>query len=240
LVLEILLDLNEQSAADEESLDRVTVEVFDGHILIPSTLHDAGNARRVVAVTLVNLRFQSRLGVPGVDADESFDSAIMSGLHGDEKRPSNARTKICVTVHPDRRVPTRRSVGEVAVTCTKESNVEMHAPNWLPTVVPYGADQTVYLVFDSSGASRSDCPEKRIERDDLETIISDLLTSQFSAPVRVMAFNTLEHWIEDVSNQVAEEIQTRCDIDGYQYPDTSGTLLQAAPAQFSGLTSLNS
>ncbi|MCK1640334.1 hypothetical protein IVA95_22675 [Bradyrhizobium sp. 157] len=92
-------------------------------------------------------------------------------------------------------------------------------PDWLPTVVPYGADQTVYLVFDSSGASHNDCPEKGIERDDVETIISDLLTGQFKAPVRVMAFNTLEHWIEDVSNEVAEEIQTRCDIDGVPVPE---------------------
>ena len=96
--------------------------------------------------------------------------------------------------------------------------MEMHLPKWLPTVVPYGADQTVYLVFDRSGASCNDCPEKGIERDDLETIISDLLTGQFNAPVGVMAFNTLEHWIEDVSSQVAEEIQTRCDIDGVLVP----------------------
>lgn len=89
---------------------------------------------------------------------------------------------------------------------------------WLPTV-PYGADQTVYLVFESFGASRSDCPEKETERDDLETIISDLLTGRFYALVRVMAFNTLEHWIEDVSNQVAQEIQTRCDIDGIPVPE---------------------
>ena len=95
----------------------------------------------------------------------------------------------------------------------------MPMPNWLPTVVPYGADQTVYLVFDSFGASRSDCPEKEIEREDLETTISDLLTGQFNAPVRVMAFNTLEHWIEDVSNQVAEDIQARCDIDGVPVPE---------------------
>jgi hypothetical protein len=87
----------------------------------------------------------------------------------------------------------------------------VHMPNCLLREVPYGADQTVYLVFDSFGASRSDCPEKEIERDDLETIISDLLTGQFNAPVRVMAFNTLEHWIEDVSNQVAEDIQARCE-----------------------------
>jgi hypothetical protein len=95
----------------------------------------------------------------------------------------------------------------------------VHMPNCLLREVPYGADQTVYLVFDSFGASRSDCPEKEIERDDLETIISDLLTGQFNAPVRVMAFNTLEHWIEDVSNQVAEEIQARCDIDSVSVPE---------------------
>ena len=65
----------------------------------------------------------------------------------------------------------------------------------------------------------SDCPEKGIEREDLETIISDLLTAQFNAPVRVMAFNTLEHWIEDVSNHVAEEIQARCDIDSVSVPE---------------------
>ena len=95
----------------------------------------------------------------------------------------------------------------------------VHMQNCLLTGVPYGADQTVYLVFDGSfGASRSDCPEK-IERDDLETTISDLLTGQFNAPVRVMAFNTLEHWIEDVSNQVAEEIQARCDVDGISVPE---------------------
>jgi hypothetical protein len=97
--------------------------------------------------------------------------------------------------------------------------METHKPNWLPTVVPYGADQTVYLVLDGFGTSRSDCPKKEIERDDLETVISDLLIGQFNAPVGVMAFNTLEHWIEDVSNQVAQEIQTRCDIDGVPIPE---------------------
>ena len=90
-------------------------------------------------------------------------------------------------------------------------------PNWLPRVVPYGADQTVYLV--SSGSSHTDRPEQEIEREDLETIISDLLTGQFNTPVGVMAFNTLEHWIEDVSNQVAEEIRTRCDIEGVPVPE---------------------
>jgi hypothetical protein len=145
-------------------------------------------------------------------------SAIMPGLLGDERQPSNAVRKFaqqCIQIVGFRlEVACRRFSN-----ASKESNMAMPKPNWLPTLVPYGADQTVYLVFDRFGASRSDCPEKQIERDDLETTISDLLTGQFNAPVRVMAFNTLEHWIEDVSNQVAEDIQARCDIDGVPVPE---------------------
>jgi hypothetical protein len=91
--------------------------------------------------------------------------------------------------------------------------------NWTPGVVPYGADQTVYLVVDSFGARGSVYRETEIERADAETIISDLMTGQFNNPVRVVAFNTLEHWSKDVSADVAEEIRTRCDIDGVEVPE---------------------
>jgi hypothetical protein len=61
--------------------------------------------------------------------------------------------------------------------------------------------------------------ETEIERADLETVISDLLTGQFNAPVRIVAFNTLKHWAQDVSQEVAEGIQTRCDIEGEPVPE---------------------
>jgi hypothetical protein len=80
--------------------------------------------------------------------------------------------------------------------------------------VPYGADQTAYLVVDRSGRR-----ETEIERTDLETIMADLMSGQFNDPVRVVAFNTLEHWSEDVSKQIADEIQTRCDIEGVAVPE---------------------
>jgi hypothetical protein len=64
--------------------------------------------------------------------------------------------------------------------------------SWTPGVVPYGADETVYLVVDSFGALGSVYRETEIERADLETVISDLMTGQFSNPVRVVAFNTLD------------------------------------------------
>jgi hypothetical protein len=91
--------------------------------------------------------------------------------------------------------------------------------SWTPGVVPYGADETVYLVVDSFGALGSVYRETEIERADLETVISDLMTGQFSNPVRVVAFNTLEHWAKDVSAEIAEELQTRCDIEGVEVPE---------------------
>jgi hypothetical protein len=61
--------------------------------------------------------------------------------------------------------------------------------------------------------------ETQLEREDLETVVSELIAGQFRDPVRVVAFNTLEHWSHDLSADVAKEIQTRCDIDGVPVPE---------------------
>ena len=89
---------------------------------------------------------------------------------------------------------------------------------WSPTTIPYGADQTVYLVVDRF-SSGSVYRETEIERTDFENIVTDFITGQFNDPVRVVAFNTLEHWADDVSKDVAEEIQARCDIAGEPVPE---------------------
>ena len=91
--------------------------------------------------------------------------------------------------------------------------------NWTPGVVPYGADEIIYLVVDSLGAQGNAYRETETERADLETVISDLMTGQFSNPARVVAFNTLEHWTRNVSPKIADEIRTRCDIDGNDVPE---------------------
>jgi hypothetical protein len=94
----------------------------------------------------------------------------------------------------------------------------MPRTGWTPSPVPYGADQTAYLVIDRF---RGDTVyrETEVERADLETIIADLMSGQFNDPTRVVAFNTLEHWSEDVSEYIAFEIQTRCDIAGTTVPE---------------------
>ena len=97
----------------------------------------------------------------------------------------------------------------------------MPRTGWTPSLVPYGADQTVYLVIDRFGGGLSTVyRETEIERADLETVITDLMSGQFNDPVRVVAFNTLEHWAQDASRDIALEIQSRCDIDGHDVPET--------------------
>ncbi len=84
--------------------------------------------------------------------------------------------------------------------------------------MPHGADQTVYLVVDRFGGLDSVYRETEIERTDLETLIDHLLTVQSNVPIRMIAFNTIEHWSDDVSEEIATEIQTRCDIEGVAVP----------------------
>jgi hypothetical protein len=100
-----------------------------------------------------------------------------------------------------------------------------------PPLVPYGADQTIYLVVDCIGG-RGTTHETQIERFDFETVVAALLAGEFSAPVRVVAFNTLEHWSRDVSRVVAEEIRTLCDIDGNAVPEHISDFVEShmAPA----------
>jgi hypothetical protein len=83
-----------------------------------------------------------------------------------------------------------------------------------PTV-PYGADQTLFVVIDRLDKAT----EIRVERSDLEATIGELVAGCFNDPIRVISFNTLEHWMKDISTEIAGEIQARCDIDGVTLPD---------------------
>jgi len=47
-----------------------------------------------------------------------------------------------------------------------------------------------YLVIDNFGHPGGVCRETEVERTDLETIITDLMSGQFNDPARVVAFNT--------------------------------------------------
>jgi hypothetical protein len=83
----------------------------------------------------------------------------------------------------------------------------------------YAADETIYLVVDRCGGRGAADRETEFERTDIETILAELLSGQFNDPVRVIAFNTLEHWSDDISQEIACEIQIRSDIEGAAVPE---------------------
>jgi hypothetical protein len=95
----------------------------------------------------------------------------------------------------------------------------MPRTGWTPSLVPNRPDQAVYLVVDRFAGLGTVYRETEVEQTDLETIIADLMSGRFNDPVRIIAFNTLEHWSEDVSEYIAFEIQARCDIEGVAVPE---------------------
>lgn len=87
----------------------------------------------------------------------------------------------------------------------------MRQSKWTPSIVPVD-EPTVYLMADDFGRAGSAWREADLETADLETVIQDLLAGEYERPIRVVAFNTAERWSEDVSEDVAQEIQRRCDL----------------------------
>ena len=96
----------------------------------------------------------------------------------------------------------------------------MRKSSFTPSIVPNGDDQTVYLVADDFGKVGRAWRETDYEANDLETIIQDLLTGQYSDPMRVVAFNTAEGWSQDVSEDVAQELRRRCDLQSNDVPSS--------------------
>ena len=92
--------------------------------------------------------------------------------------------------------------------------------NWTPSIVPNVPDQTFYIVINNYGKLGPAFAETDVGEADLETTITDLMSGQYSNPVRVVAFNTSEHWAEDASEDVAREIMRRLDLAGGALPSS--------------------
>jgi hypothetical protein len=94
----------------------------------------------------------------------------------------------------------------------------MRRSNWTPSIVPSGDDHNVYLVMDDLGRLGRVWRETDDCAAELEAVILDLLAGQYKSPIRVVAFNTAEHWSQDVSADVAQELRRRCDLQQRDIP----------------------
>jgi hypothetical protein len=99
--------------------------------------------------------------------------------------------------------------------------------SFVPSIVPSGDDQTFYLVINNYRKSDIAFAEIDVGKADLETTISDLMSGQYGDPLRVVAFNTTEHWAEDASEDVAREIMRRLDLAGHELPSSIQAFVDA-------------
>jgi hypothetical protein len=92
--------------------------------------------------------------------------------------------------------------------------------SFVPSIVPNGHDRNFYLVINNYGNWGAPFSETDVDKADLETVNGDLMSGQYSDPVRVVAFNTAEHCAEDASEDVAREIVRRLDLAGREMPSS--------------------
>jgi hypothetical protein len=72
-----------------------------------------------------------------------------------------------------------------------------------PPTAPVNAD--TYLVVDNFGTLGMVYRETDIHLSNEKIVIADMLSGQFNSPERVVAFNTVDGWTRDVSEDIARQ-----------------------------------
>jgi hypothetical protein len=88
----------------------------------------------------------------------------------------------------------------------------------LRTVPPLNPenDVTVYIVVEDFGQFGRAFRETDLAEADLGTIVRNMISGEYRDPLRVVAFNTVEGWSRDVSEEIAYDV-----LDRAYDPDTT-------------------
>ena len=81
------------------------------------------------------------------------------------------------------------------------------SPSFAPSRHANGV--TVHIVLDDFGSFGLAYVETDEADADEKTIIENFVTGQYSNPLRVVAFNTAEGWVRDVTEDTAHAVLTR-------------------------------
>ena len=75
------------------------------------------------------------------------------------------------------------------------------------------SDVTVYIVLNDFGPlGHAYCETDELESDE-ETVVENILSGQYSYPLRVIAFNTAEGWARDVTEDIARAVLSRASTE---------------------------
>jgi hypothetical protein len=78
----------------------------------------------------------------------------------------------------------------------------------MPTLYPEN-DVTAYLVVEDFGDLGRAFRETDLAEADLDTIVRNMISGEYRDPLRVVAFNTVEGWSRDVSEEIAYDVLDR-------------------------------
>ena len=81
------------------------------------------------------------------------------------------------------------------------------------------SDADMHIVLDDFGRAGRAYRETDAKEASFDVVVDDLLSGQFTNPVRVVAFNTAEGWMRDVSKDVAREMVMRAADRGVPLAD---------------------
>ena len=88
--------------------------------------------------------------------------------------------------------------------------------NW-PSIIP-DPSEDYYSVLNSYGRHGAAFAETDLDRADLETTITNLMSGQHCDPLRVIMFHPETNRAEDVSHAIAQEILRRLGLEGRNVP----------------------
>lgn len=96
-----------------------------------------------------------------------------------------------------------------------------------PSIIPQAdrLDRDIYLVLEDfrSGAAWRETDEVDV---DFETVVGDLLSGQYEQPLRVVAFNPVEGWARDATEDVAREVERRVNMQPREIADGVAEFLE--------------
>ena len=94
-----------------------------------------------------------------------------------------------------------------------------------PSLAP-GSDVAVYLVLDDFGSLGRAYVETDDADADAQTIVENLLSGQYCKPLRVVAFNAVEGWARDVSEDVARLAIEQALATGRTLPEATRAFIE--------------
>jgi hypothetical protein len=94
-----------------------------------------------------------------------------------------------------------------------------------PSIAPFDRlDRDIYLVLEDFGA-RAGCAWRETDEADTDrdTVLRDILSGQYTYPLRIVVFNAVEGWSRDATAEIADELAERA----ADYADAVSPALQA-------------